>query len=214
MAKAKKQQFHLVVLGFAAVAVFLAVILGATGAAAKPEQMVANKEVNKQGCDSQGSPVINITQRVLNSVDSGEAGNYWAYDTYNRHIQVWKENDNEYCVLADYEGQFDAQKDQKSPGNTGILTGKEDGTFKGGYRATIMGTMKTTPELPTKGSIGTVDYRCDLSANCPGAFNWIDKYFTTGAMKYSFSYDWWGWTYNSKGHSWTNAIDGNSGDVL
>lgn len=172
------------------------------------------KEVAKKACNTTGSPVINVTQKIVNSIDSGEAGNYWAFDDYNRTIKVYKQLDNAYCALVDYQGKFDSQAGQTSPGNTGPLTGNEDGTFKGGYRAIINGSLKEVPDLQLNGSIGTVDYNCDLSGNCPGAFSWPDKYFVTGATGYTFSYGWWGWEYNYKNHIWVNSSDGNSGDIL
>lgn len=174
------------------------------------------KEVAKKACDTtSGSPVINVTQRIVNSVDSGQAGNYWAFDDYNRTIQVWKQSNNSYCALVDYQGKFDGQAGQTSPGNTtGTLTGNEDGTFKGGYRAVINGNLRSVPKLPIKGSIGLVDYQCDLTGNCPGAFSWPDKYFVNGETRYTFSYGWWGWDYTYKNKTWVNSVDGNSGDIL
>src|SRR3990167_2231068 len=103
----------------------------------KAINLQSNKEVAKKQCEAQGEPVINITQRVLNTVDSGEGGNNWAFDTLNRQIKVYQNTDNTYCVLADYEGKFDSQANELSPGKNGNLTGSEDGTFKGGYRASI-----------------------------------------------------------------------------
>jgi hypothetical protein len=165
-------------------------------------------------CNTSESPIINVTQKVDKSIDSGEAGNYWAFDSFNRKIQVWKQTDGTYCALVDYEGKFDAQAGQQSPGNTAVLTGKEDGNFKGGYRAVINGNLKATPDLTTKGSIGTASYNCDLSGNCPGAFNWTEKYFNTAATGYSFSYSWWGWEYKVGTKVWVNSSDGNTGDIL
>jgi hypothetical protein len=178
---------------------------------AVPNNLQSNSEVTKKKCDTTGSPVVNITQKVVHTVDSGEGGNNWAFDDLNRQIKIYKQADNSFCVLMDNEGRFDAQAGQKSPGNTGILTGKEDGTFKGGYRAKIVGSLKENPELATKGNIGTVNYNCDLSGSCPGYFNWIDKYFSPG---YKFSYEWWGWEYKYKNLKWTNSSDGNSGDII
>jgi hypothetical protein len=177
---------------------------------AEPNNLQSNKEVAKKECDSSGSPVINVTQKVLNTVDSGEGGNYWAFDNLSRQIKVYKQSDNTFCALVDYEGQFDSQPGQQSPGNTGKLTGKEDGTFKGGYRATIIGAMKENPDFSTKGNIGTVDYRCEINGICPGAFNWVDIYFTEPI----FSYEWWGWEYKYKNLKWVNSSDGNSGDII
>lgn len=193
---------------------------------ASPDQIRSTHELSNTQCDSSGSPYINVTQKILNDADSGEAGNYWAMDTINRHIQVWKQTDGSYCAIVDYDGKFDSQAGQRSPGNTGVLSGNEDGTFKGGYRARITtgdegGTTSlgllgkaTKTDFPLRGSIGTVDYKCDLSGNCPGAFSWLDKYFNTEASGFSFTYEWWGWQYRSQNHTWVNASTGNSGDVL
>ncbi len=178
---------------------------------AVPNNLQPNGEVAKKMCDTTGSPIVNVTQKVIHTVDSGEAGNNWAFDDVNKQIKIYKQVDNSYCVLVDNEGSFDSQPGVRSPGNTGVLTGKEDGTFKGGYRATITGSMKTNPDLTTKGNIGTVNYNCDLNGNCPGYFNWIDKYFSPG---YIFSYQWWGWEYKYKNLKWINASTGNSGDIL
>src|SRR5690349_15399017 len=67
-----------------------------------------HKEVSKKACDAKGEPVINVEQRILNDADSGEAGNYWAYDTIERQIKVWKTSDTTFCAAVDYEGQFAA----------------------------------------------------------------------------------------------------------
>lgn len=173
------------------------------------------KQVSKKQCDTTGSPVIDVNQKIVNDVDSGEAGNYWAFDTFNRHMQVWQQTDNSFCALVKYDGKFDAQAGQRSPGNTGVLTGSEDGNFDGGYRATITGTLKANPDLSTHGSIGTTDYQCDIAGNCPGYFDWTSKYFNTASTGFASTLTWWGWTYHAKGnHIWINSIDGNSGDVL
>jgi hypothetical protein len=211
-AKSSIHTGHIVLLSISTL--FLAGVLllnTAKNSEAVPDNFQSNNEVAKKMCDTVGAPVINITQKILNTVDSGEGGNNWAFDDLNRQIKVYKQSNNSYCVLMDNEGKFDSQAGQQSPGNTNLLTGKEDGTFKGGYRATIVGSPKENPELSTKGSIGTVDYDCDLSGNCPGYFNWADKYFSPG---YIFSYEWWGWKYKYKNYSWINSSDGNSGDII
>lgn len=175
----------------------------------------ATTEVAKKSCDGvAGSPVINVTQRILNDADSGEAGNYWGFDTIERHIQVWQVADAKYCATVDYEGRFAAVAGQRSPGNTGVLTGTEQGTLSGGYRANISGTLLANPTLPAKGTMGTTDYQCTITGNCPGAFDWTTKYFNTGAAGFTFDMVWWGWTYRNGQHVWVNSVDGNSGDIL
>lgn len=165
-------------------------------------------------CDNKGNPAIDVTQKVTNDADSGQAGNYWALDNFSRHIQVYKQSDATYCVIVDYNGTFVGQAGQTSPGATGTLTGSEKGTIHGGYRAIINGVLLANPSLPIHGAIGPTDYQCDLSGNCPGAFNWTTKYFNTNASNFAFNYEWWGWTYKNAQHTWINASTGNSGDVM
>ena len=165
-----------------------------------------------RGCDTNGAPIINVTQKVDNSIDSGFQG-YWAYDDYNRVIKVYDNGDGTFCAEVTYQGKFDAVAGKTSPGdNAEELTGEEDGTFNGGYQATITGTLLAEPAWKTKGSVGTTDYACDIdTATCPGAVNWLDQYFEAG---YGFAYDFWGWTYNHKNCVWVNASTGSSGDIV
>jgi hypothetical protein len=203
---------HVSLLAVLAILLSAGLLLNSIGSSkAIPNNLQSNKEVSKGNCAASGAPVISITQRVLNTVDSGEGGNNWAFDTVNRQIKVYKESENTFCVLVDNEGRFDSQAGQKSPGNTGVLTGKEDGTFKGGYRAVVTGSLKANPELQVKGNIGTVDYQCNIAGTCSGYFNWTDKYFSPG---YKFSYEWWGWEYKYKNLKWINSSEGNSGDII
>lgn len=175
-------------------------------------QLNHGTQLNSGECNKVGAPVVNVVQKVVNDVDSGEAGNNWAFDNLTRQIKVWKSStQDEYCALVKYEGKFDAQAGQQSPGNTESLTGDEDGTFEGGYRATITGDLLLAPAWSTKGSVGTTDYQCDIAGNCPGYVSWIDQYFTPG---YGFDYEWWGWIYRAGQNTWVNSVDGNSGDVL
>lgn len=171
-------------------------------------------EVNPDKCDRVGAPVINVTEKVKNDVDSGTAGNYWAFDNYERQIKVWKTPiSGIFCSIVRYEGKFKGVGGQTSPGGTGILLGNERGEFKGGYRATIGGSLLLNPTWPTHGSVGTIDYQCDINHNCPGYVSWPAQYFGPG---YSFDQPWWGWIYHGDDDSgtWINAITGNFGDIL
>lgn len=181
------------------------------------EKLNWGSKINVGQCDESLKLVIDVTQKVLNDVDSGEAGNNWAFDNYVRQIQVWVQSDGSYCALVRYKGMFDGQENQQSPGTLssppgGLLSGEEDGSFEGGYRAIIMGTLKSNPDWSTRGSIGTFDYQCTIAGICPGYKNWVDQYFNPG---YVFLFDWWGWIYHCGNcGTWVNSIDGNSGDVL
>ncbi|HEV8405792.1 MAG TPA: hypothetical protein VGQ13_07800 [Nitrososphaera sp.] len=182
------------------------------------ENLDWGSKINVGQCDETIKLVIDVSQKVLNDVDSGEAGNNWAFDNYNRQIQVWLQSDGTYCALVRYKGNFDGQENQQSPGTVssppgGLLTGEEDGSFEGGYRAIIIGSLKTNPDWSTRGSVGTFNYNCDLITGiCPGYENWVEKYFNPG---YIFLFDWWGWIYHGGNcGTWVNSVDGNSGDVL
>jgi hypothetical protein len=185
-----------------------------------------------------GNLLINITEKVVNDGDSGQAGNYWALDAFTRTIKVWNLGSDSYCAVVNYNGTFAAQAGQKSPGTTtttgGTLTGDEVGTIKGGYVAQITGPLDVTDPgnwpLVGKVNLGNpVDYQClianDGSENCPGFVDWTTKYFDTGNANFTFGENPWGWTYVGHDKStapdagaadgvWHNAITGNSGDIL
>jgi hypothetical protein len=188
----------------------LATMIGTASAA--PSTLNWGTEVNASECTPSGAPVVNVVEKVLNGVDSGEGGNYWAFSNYTRHIQVWATSTNdEYCAVVQYSGRFYGEEGQTSPGNNEALDGDEDGTFQGGYRATITGSLLESPGWKTRGSVGTVDYDCDIDGNCDGYVDWVAQYFGGG---YGFSYEWWGWIYHGgRFGTWVNSIDGNSGDI-
>ncbi len=167
-------------------------------------------QVNAGTCQRVGPPVINVTGKVIHDVDSGLAGNNWAFDEINRTIQVWLQPDGKYCAVVRNSGQFDAVAGQTSPGNNGPLSGEEDGTFEGGYILIIDGVLNSAPAWKTKGSVGVVDYACDINGNCPGYASWLTTYFTVS----SYSYEFWGWVYNGISDNWVNSSEGTSGDVF
>ena len=194
------------------VVIGLLLLLTAFPLAATPDPFNWGSQVNAGECDRSGAPVININRRVVNSVDSGEGGNYWAFDDYIQHIQVWAQPDGSYCVVSRFNGHFDGQAGQTSPGPTGVLSGAADGAFEGGYRAIITGTLKANSGWRTHGNVGTFDYQCSIAGVCPGAVSWIDQYFDPG---WTFTYEWWGWVYHGGRYGeWINSSDGNSGDIV
>lgn len=191
----------------AAVLMVVAVTLPASAA----ERLDSGHQLQPAACPARGGAVISVTQRVVNDADSGGAGNYWALDRYIRRIQVWRDGDGGFCAVVRYAGRFDALEGETSPGGTETLTGDEDGTFQGGYRANIVGTMRNTPAWSTHGALGQTDYECGPSGACPGAVNWLDQYFEPG---WDFQFDWWGWVYRAGRYgTWINSGDGNSGDI-
>ncbi len=178
------------------------------------------KELTKSKCvNATGDPVIDVTQKVQNDSDSGQASNYWAFDYYNRHITVWSTGGNTYCAIVTYNGNFYAVPGQVGPGNTPpgakIDTNTNqpvNGPFEGGRRVTLTGTLKTSPSWATNGSVGITNYQCDINGNCPGFVSWPGQYFNP---LYTYNDDWWGWKYNGGSHgTWINAISGNSGNIL
>lgn len=183
----------------------------------KPCSLNWRKELSQR--KTNGRPVINVTQEVVNDVDSGFNG-YWAYDDYRRVIQAWETGENTYNAVVMYNGQFDAVSGQNSPGTDGgdPLSGDEAGTLHGGYAATIEGLLVEDPEWPVRGFVGTTDYEGDIEAGTrPGAVDWVsDIYFENS----NFSFDWWGWIYRGgKCGTWVNAVGapdgpGSCGDII
>ena len=187
----------------------LALSIGAYNLVATPA-LNWGSQTNANECVTTGKPMVNVTQKVVNDVDSGVAGNYWAFDDFNRHIQMWAQTDGTYCAIVTYKGHFTAVAGQTTPAGTGTLSGNEEGTIEGGYRASVTGTLLSSPLWDTRGSVGTTDYRCDISGNCPGAISWISQYFSRG----NSDLKWWGWIYHGgKNGTWVNAVDGNSGNI-
>lgn len=179
-----------------------------------------DKQLSKSACgEDLKDPIINVTQKVQNDVDSG-IGGYWAFDYYTRHIKVWKtssEEGNTYCGIVVYDGKFYAVPGQVGPGGSAALINTStnapvNGDMSGGYRATITGNLLSSPTWSTNGNVGTTNYQCNLGAVCPGRISWLDQYFNPG---YGFAYSWWGWKYNGGSHgTWINSQDGNSGNIL
>jgi hypothetical protein len=211
LARKNSDHMHTLVIALSTVSLFLSFWLFTKTAAEAGSNSKSAVELRASQCDTSGKPVINVSEKIVKTVDSGQGGNNWAFDDVNRQIQVWKNSDNTFCALIQNEGKFDSQDGEKSPGNTGVLSGKEDGSFKGGYRAKITGNLKESPGWKTTGSVGTHYYNCSLDGTCPGYVNWVEQYFSPG---YTFGYDWWGWTYRYKNNTWVNSSDGNSGDII
>lgn len=183
-----------------------------------------DKQLSKSACGKDlKDPVINVVQKVQNDADSGEGGNYWAFDYYTRHIKVWQtatgEKSNTYCAIVTYDGQFYTVPGQVGPGNrpSGALINTAtnapvNGEMSGGRRVTITGTLLGSPAWPTNGSVGTTNYKCDITGNCLGIISWPGQYFNSN---YLYNEDWWGWMYNGGSHgTWVNSSDGNSGNIL
>ncbi|TAL69034.1 MAG: hypothetical protein EPN88_06870 [Bacteroidetes bacterium] len=170
------------------------------------------QQVNAAQCNTTGAPILNVTFKVINDADSGTTRPVWAFDSFNRRLQVWEQTDGTFCAIAKYQGQFVTIAGD-SPGAAydigGTVGDGVKGTVEGGYTANFDGTF--TPTLPTKGNLGTYNYACDTLGNCPGAFDWISAYFTGNT---TFNQPYWAWNYHAGNNgSWVNASTGNSGDI-
>jgi hypothetical protein len=156
-------------LGFLALAGALLLILPSPLVLAGPAEHLdwgAQLHSGPSSCPN-GAPIINVTQKVLNDADSGVAGNAWAFDDLVRQIRVVQTDTSTFCATVKYQGSFTTVAGP-SPENTGTVGAGVVGTFEGGYTAILKGTLKETPGARTRGSIGTFDYQCDTSFNCPG----------------------------------------------
>ncbi len=190
-------------------------LLLVTGTALAAPGPIGKGELNRNACAAVGKVVIDVNEKVLNDADLGTAGNTWAFDTYNKHIQVWLQSTGTWCAVVTWNGgKFAAIEGATSPGNTAVIGANVNGQFSGGYRAIITGALLATPSWPTHGSVGTVDYACNSDPACPGYVDWVAQYFT-GAS--TFAYAWWGWSYKASDHhgSWITTSDvTSSGDIF
>lgn len=174
-------------------------------------------------CGATGKPIIDVTEKVVHDVDSGLAGNNWAFDTITRHIRVWNMGGTNYCGVVNDDAEFRAVAGQTSPGATGTLTGDEHGDFNGGYVTQVFSdtlNVKDPSNWPLKGKVNhgaPVDYMCDISGNCPGYVNWMTRYFTNAGTTTTVGLADWGWKYvaaDRRDGVWINANSGTSGDIL
>jgi len=157
-----------------------------------------------------GSLLVNVVQQVSGDLDAGAANNTWASDAYSRSLQVWQAGPNTYCVDVRYLGSFSTLSGQSPQGTSAISAGIA-GTFKGGYRGTVIGTLNSGPSKATRGSIGQIDYGCASGGTCSNRVSWLTYYFSPG---YALSYDFWGWVYEAGANgSWVHASSGNKGDI-
>ena len=190
--------------------VVVAFLAGTGGAAPGPPLKLDAKQLQTKTC-GKGRLVVNVVQRVVGDVDSGTKGNYWAFDDYTRLIKVWRTGAGVFCAIVSYDGAF-RTIEGASPGGTGSVPAGLEGRFEGGYRMDFTGTLRARPRAATRGSIGTFDYRCSASGDCPGATYWLSLYFTkvTGD-----DFDWWGWIYRAgRNGTWLNAVSGAKGDIV
>lgn len=173
-----------------------------------------------------GRVVVNVIERVYNDVDTKQAGGFWAYTDYGRHIVVRETGSpGEYCAVVQVFGAYETVGGQSPAGTTRLPAGKI-GWFGGGARMLIHGSV-IGHEI---GFGGTYDYQCswnddgdgdfeDGEQNCPGYSSWLARNFAAG---YTYDYDFWGYRYYDGCGSggWVDACTGpdaqcpgSSGDV-
>lgn len=178
-----------------------------------------------------GNQIISVTEGILNDADSGEAGNYWAFDKVNRSISVWNVGPSQYCIVVNYyKSTFQAIAGQTSPGMGGTLSGEEYGNFAGSAVFTVSGQLYVSDPAvwPTTGKVNggvAIDYQCDVNGHCPGYVSFLSKYFNTSDPGFADDEPQWGWKYvgfdsgsgtkhPASAGTWVNAYTGNSGDIL
>ncbi len=211
--------------GVSQIFIFVAVILVAVfvlvGINKKPAPNDTNiqsdaQQLAKTDCNLSGDPIINIDQKIVNDADLINEDVYWANDNYDQNIKVWKQANNAYCAEINLVGSYDAQQGATSPGNKqAVLTGNEDGSLNGSSRVTIVGDLKSNPEWPTTGSVGTEDFECDLQDTCTDYESklWYTKYFENIEEGYP-NVEWYKWIYNNGDKVWINSSEGNSGEDI
>ncbi len=184
-------------------------VLPGVAFAGDPFQQEAAHQLAASACGP-GTMVINAVESVTNDVDSGQQGNNWAYDNYQRNIKVWQVGSDTYCATVTYTGKF-TTVEGPAPGPEGPVAAGIIGTMNGGYRSTIFtGTLNENPVWATRGNVGTVNYACTIEGACHYV-SWLDVYFSSTS---NFNLAWWGWIYNAGPHgTWTNAITGNTGNI-
>lgn len=164
----------------------------------------------KKTCPA-GKLWVNATQRVVNDVDQGSKGNYWARDSYTRVIKVWRTGAGKYCAIVTYIGKFTTIAGTSPGGSETPLPAGLKGTFTGAYRVDFTATPKAKTDESRFGFIGEYDYACTNAGVCPDAKYWAGFYFTSIEGD---DLDWWRWVYTHRGSQWINASTGTTGDIV
>jgi hypothetical protein len=126
-----------------------------------------------------GKPVLAVSYRVVNDVDTGIKGNNWAFDAYTRTVRVWRKPRGGFCSGSTYNGAFTSIAGW-SPGGRWQLPAGVRGTFKGSSATTFRGTFAPRG-APVRGFLGVKDFGCssaDVKGRCSGTYDWLRAYFT------------------------------------
>jgi hypothetical protein len=134
-----------------------------------------------------GKPVIAVSYRVQNDIDTGIKGNNWAFDSYLRSVRVWRRGPGKFCSVSSYEGGFDSIAGP-SPGGKWQLPAGIRGSFAGASVTTFRGRLAPRA-APLRGFLGVKDFACssaDVKGQCTGTWDWLRDYFTgIAAFRYS-----------------------------
>jgi len=165
-----------------------------------------------------GKPVMAVTYRVQNDVDTGIKGNTWAFDTYTRAVRVWRRAPGRFCSSSTYDGEFTTIEGWSPGGKTQLPAGIR-GPFAGASVTTFRGRLDPRG-APLQGFLGVKDFACssaDVKGECIGTWDWLHDYFTGVAgfrySRYEFRYH---ATENGTG-TWSDILAGGkihySGDI-
>ena len=165
-----------------------------------------------------GKPVMALTYRVQNDVDTGIRGNTWAFDTYTRGVRVWRKSPGRFCSESTYSGEFTSIEGPSPGGKTQLPAGIR-GTFAGESVTTFRGRLAARG-APLQGFLGVKDFACtsaDVKGECSGTWDWLHDYFTGVSgfryTRYEFRYH---ATENGTG-TWSDMLAGGkihySGDI-
>lgn len=172
--------------------------------------LAANESTAKNlGCGS-GKVVLAVKYQVANDVDTGVAGNNWAFDDYLRTLRVVHKTGNRYCAGSTYNGMFTTIAGSSPGGRTTIPAGIR-GTFKGSSVTTFRATFAPSGKR-TRGDLGTKDFQCtsaDTKGRCAGTWDWLSSYFTSSNDFATFKYVRYAFVYHA-----TVSGKGTYGDSL
>ena len=140
-----------------------------------------------------GKPILAVSYHVQNDVDTGAAGNTWAFDDYTRSVRVWRRPRGRFCSVSNYDGQFTSIAGP-SPGGKWQLPAGIRGTFAGTSTTVFRGRFASRG-APVKGFLGVKDFACtssDVKGRCSGTWDWLRSYFTNVTSfrytRYAFRY--------------------------
>ena len=153
--------------------------------------------------------------------DSGDCGQSWATDTYNRNFIVTAQSDGSYSVLETFKGSFVTIPDVPDPGDGSCTTSQE-----GGVTGTFYGTEQFTIPSPGPGESADFDPYADCGSACSPDTNgtsdssadagndaFVSAYFPGAAAPSVANYD---FVYQTAGNGWwvdSNTPQNGTGDI-